>query len=155
MQDTRDLFARHSLRCTRQRVLVYECLRSTDRHPTAEDLHRDLDSSDGDVSLATVYNTLEALERVGLVRRISTENGCCRFDADVTPHLHVRVRETGEILDVPEDLGSRLAACLPVEVLERIASELGVEIDEVELRLHASRATAPDPAPARGPAAAD
>jgi len=137
--DTRELFGRHRLRCTRQRVLVYESLRSTDRHPTAEDLHRRLEEGRAGVSLATVYNTLEALVRVGLVRKLPTEHGCCRYDADLTPHLHVRVRETGEIVDVPADLGDELAAGLPSELLDRIAVALGVEIDEVEIRINASR----------------
>ena len=38
--NTRDLLAKHSLRCTRQRMAVYEALVAFDGHPTAEELFR-------------------------------------------------------------------------------------------------------------------
>jgi len=72
---TRELFAKHSLRCTRQRMAVYEALLSCDSHPTAEELFRLVKPRTERLSLATIYNTLEALEDVGLVRRMPTTDG--------------------------------------------------------------------------------
>src|SRR5688572_10620027 len=57
---TRELFAQHGLRCTRQRQTLFETLRACRCHPTAEELYRMLPCSGG-MSRATVYNTLETL----------------------------------------------------------------------------------------------
>ncbi len=140
MKNTRDIFADHDLRCTCQRVALYETLRSCCCHPTAEQLHRLVsDSCDSHISLATVYNTLEVLCNAGLARRLSQPNGCCRFDAGVEDHLHVWIPETDTIEDVPHDLSQRLMANLPEEVLQEIESTLGVDITTLNLQITARR----------------
>jgi len=72
------------------------------------------------LSRATVYNTLEALCRAGLARQLPTTNGCCRYDADTSEHLHIRFRENSEIRDVPPELGTRLLANMPQPLLTEI-----------------------------------
>lgn len=139
MLSTRELFAKHQLRCTRQRMLVYDVLRETACHPTAEELHRQVEDETGRVSLATVYNSLDALEDAGLIRRIATRTGSARFDADTSPHPHVDLTDTDEVLDVPGGLGDELNAGLPADVLARIEDELGIEIDSVAIRIRGRR----------------
>ena len=76
--DLRELFRAHGLRCTRQRERIYEALASSTSHPTAEELHLAVRDADGGLSLATVYNTLEAFTERGLCRRVpsaSTSGG--------------------------------------------------------------------------------
>lgn len=133
---TRELFANHQIRCTRQRVALFEALRECSSHPTAEELYRMLQPAGG-MSRATVYNTLEALCRAGLVRRMATTDGACRFDADISDHLHVRVRGSAshEIRDVPQDLSERLVAGIPRETLAEIERALGVRIAGVNIEL--------------------
>ena len=143
MLPTRELFTRHGLRCTRQRTIVYEALRGTDTHPTAEELHRMVSGGEDRLSLATVYNTLEALESAGLLRRLPTEDGSARFDADTRPHAHVHLQDTGESVDVPEELGESLMRHVPREVLERLEATLGVRVESVSL-LVAARHQAAD-----------
>jgi Fe2+ or Zn2+ uptake regulation protein len=150
---TRELFARHNLRCTRQRIALYETLRACTSHPTAEELYRMVQQDGsartpvdcgsmrepaGSLSRATVYNTLEALCEAGLVRRLPTTNGCCRFDADTCEHLHVRLRHSHQILDVPQHLGERLMANMPRQVLDDIEREMGLQIDALSIQLIAS-----------------
>jgi Fe2+ or Zn2+ uptake regulation protein len=141
---TRDLFATHNLRCTRQRQALYEVLRACKTHPTAEELYRMTQcdcamTAAPAMSRATVYNTLEALCRAGLVRRLPTVGGCCRFDADTSEHLHVRFRDTQEIRDVPPHLGERLVSAMPRQTLATIEKTLGVRIDGVNIQLIVSR----------------
>ena len=140
MDCTRDLFAKHNLRCTRQRQALYDVLRACKTHPTAEELYRMTQcdcamTTAPALSRATVYNALEALCRAGLVRRLPTTNGCCRFDADTSDHLHVRFRDTQVIRDVPTHLGARLVAALPRQALADIEQALGVQIDGVNIQL--------------------
>lgn len=134
---TRRLFTEHGLRCTRQRVAIYDRLRASKSHPTAEELFEDVRHRCDGLSLATVYNTLEALCDAGLARKLSLNCGCARFDADLEPHLHLLNDDTGEIHDVPADLSERLLMQLPDEVLRDIEQRLGVRVDRVSLHLHA------------------
>ncbi len=139
MESTRSLFHKMRLRCTAQRLALYEALRASRCHPTAEELYHLARDHVDRLSLATVYNTLDLLCEAGLARKLPTHNGCCRYDADTSEHLHVCFRETSELRDVPERLGRRLLENLPRDVLGEIEHELGLVIDGVTIQLHASR----------------
>ncbi len=148
---TSALFAERGLRCTRQRVEVFEALASSSAHPTAEELHRivnerpartdlgccedegdDGESEEGRVSLATVYNTLDVLCRVGLARRLVCPCGGARYDGDLREHLHVTTTD-GRVFDVPEDLGAAMLGRIPAEALEAVGERLGVRIRRVRV----------------------
>ena len=141
MEKTRDLFAGHKLRCTAQRRALYETLSETTGHPTAEELYRMVKPLMAHLSLATVYNTLEALCEVGLARKLPTNNGCCRYDADTSEHLHVCYRNDGKIDDVPNGLGDKLIEQLPRSAIAEIERELDIEIDGINVQLLAHRTT--------------
>ncbi len=141
MTTTRELFAGHNLRCTKQRCALYEALLQTKTHPTADELFRTVNPTTSRLSRATVYNTLEALSRVGLVQRLASSNGCCRYDADTSEHLHVYLRGRGEIRDVPGHLGRRLTDQLRRAVITEIEGSLDVEIDQINIQLMARRKT--------------
>lgn len=134
----RDRLREHNLRCTRQREVVYGALASTTSHPTAEELYAMVRREDGDTSLATIYNTLEALTRVGLASRIPSTagGGACRYDACTGPHVHV-VTENGRVLDVPHDLSQRLLGQLPQAILREMERRMGVTISRVSVQVEA------------------
>ncbi len=144
MPGTCELFAGNNIRCTTQRRALYEALVATDSHPTAEELYRMVKPTTNRLSLATVYNTLETFCKVGLARKLPC-NGCCRYDGDVSRHLHLWLREDGTIQDVPEELGNKLIRELPEAVIAEIARTLGVEIEGINIQLLARR---PRPVPA-------
>lgn len=131
------------MRCTRQRVAIYERLLSTNSHPTAEELFEQVRGECDGLSLATVYNTLEALCDAGLCRKLTFNCGCARYDAETHPHLHLLNDDTGEIHDVPADLSERLLAQLSDNVLRDVEDRLGVRIDRVSLHLHARLSATP------------
>jgi len=135
MEDVRDTFERHGLRSTKQRLSVYRALLATRSHPTADELHQMVCASDEHLSLATVYNTLEALSDAGLCRKLPTTSGSVRYDADVSDHLHIRLRDSGRIVDVPPALGDRLLAGLATDVIREIESETGVRIEGMQVQL--------------------
>lgn len=131
----RTLFSRHSLRCTRQRIEVYDALASTKAHPTAEELHRMVEARSPGMSLATVYNTLEVLCGAGLARRVPTAgNSPARYDADTSPHLHL-VAEDGQVMDVPHDLAQEILASLPGGMERRLAERFGKRLSHVSIQL--------------------
>jgi Fur family peroxide stress response transcriptional regulator len=135
-EQVRLLFRQHDLRCTRQRELVYTALARTKQHPTAEDLYRTVHEVDPGLSLATVYNTLEALVACGLGRRLSSGGGPCHYDADMDPHVHVSLAD-GRLIDVPQDLSERLLAGLNQDLVREIERRMGVSVRGVGVSLSA------------------
>lgn len=139
MEPTRTLFARHGLRCTPQREEVYRALASTKAHPTAEELLIMVRSKQPGISLATVYNALDAFARRGLCRKfvVAGEAGrsgsdAARFDADVHDHVHL-LTDDGRVRDVPADVGVRVLGSLPPDLIEEVERRLGVRIDGVRV----------------------
>ncbi len=139
MATTRDLFADHNVRCTAQRRALYEALVRDKGHPTAEELYRTVMPDTCHLSLATVYNTLETLCKIGLARKLPTNDGCCRYDADTSEHLHVCFRDDGEIIDVPSELGGKLLDQGRRSIVSEVERELGVEVDGLSIQLVAHR----------------
>lgn len=135
----RDLFARHDLRWTKQREEVYAALMASAAHPTAEELFNlvradDTPADDGRMSLATIYNSLEALVRCGLARRFSVAGsgscgggGALRYDADMSDHAHL-IAADGGVRDIPADLGRRVIDAIPPDLVEQIEERMGVSI---------------------------
>lgn len=97
-------------RTTRQRRAIHGALAARHDHPSAEDLHLALRRRLPDLSLATVYRTLDVLVRAGLASRLAQAPGPARYDARVDDHDHTRCLGCGRIddFDVPRR-GDRIA----------------------------------------------
>jgi Fe2+ or Zn2+ uptake regulation protein len=141
--ELRERFAERGLRCTRQRVQIYKALEASKAHPTAEELFWLVRESDQDLSLATVYNTLDAFCVHGLCRRLATSAGPARYDADLSTHLHVQDQE-GRIHDVPPDLSQRLLDAVGPDLLQEIGRATGQRITGARIEL-ISGADSPEP----------
>lgn len=88
------------LRLTAQRRHVYRVLLEKRDHPTAEDVFRRARRALPEISLATVYNCLEALVHCGLARRVDVDPAAGRFCPNMTEHGHFYCRGCGGIYDV-------------------------------------------------------
>lgn len=129
------LFSRHRLRCTRQRRALYEALISTRSHPTADQLFQKVAQSEQDISLATVYNTLEAFCRAGLAQKLLGRGGSTRYDAATHNHLHLRDAQSDTVSDVPDSIGNRILKNIPQHVLTDLEKELGFRITQLQIEL--------------------
>ena len=89
------------MRATRQRELIYEVLREQRDHPTAEEVHLRAKQRRSGISLATVYNGLEALVKCGLIKQVHFERASTRFCPNLEEHAHFQCEQTGEVFDVP------------------------------------------------------
>lgn len=132
-EDIRNLFQRSGLRCTRQREQVYAALAATRTHPTAEELFHAVRGLDEALSLATVYNALDAFIQAGIARQVPAA-GPARYDADMDSHVHLATPE-GDVVDVPEDLSRRLLAGIPAEAVAELEARLGVKVSRVMLQV--------------------
>jgi Fur family iron response transcriptional regulator len=90
------------LRPTRQRVVLAQLLFAQgDRHLTAEMLHNEAAQSGQQVSLATVYNTLNLFAKMGMLREIGVDGSTTYFDTRTGDHHHFFIEEVSEIRDIP------------------------------------------------------
>ncbi|MGI0494060.1 Fur family transcriptional regulator [Alkalinema pantanalense CENA528] len=115
------------LRVTPQRFAVYANLLDRCDHPTAEQVLQDLNQNAPTSSQATVYSSLQALCKVGLVREVLLEEGVCRYDANVAPHHHFRCRCCGAIEDIAWDT-------LQGITIDHVRS--GLQVESYEVTLH-------------------
>ncbi len=92
------------LRLTPQRWAICQFLANTAEHPTAQDIYAELKPSYPGMSLATIYNTLEALTRVGVVNALGgAGDGTVHYDADITPHVNLACLECHRVMDYPSE----------------------------------------------------
>jgi Fur family iron response transcriptional regulator len=89
------------LRPTHQRLALARLLFSQgDRHFTAEMVDNEAARSNLQVSLATVYNTLNLFAKLGMLRSIGVDGSTTYFDTRTGDHHHFFIEGSGEIRDI-------------------------------------------------------
>ncbi len=103
------------LRNTPQREVVYSALLTKRDHPTADEVYARVRSDISSISLATVYNCLEALVQCHLVRAVNFERGPTRYCPNLAPHAHFHDEATGATFDIdlPSEILSKVTSILP------------------------------------------
>ena len=91
------------MKLTPQRLAVLEYLENNIEHPSAEDVYRAVSERFPTMSLATVYNTLEALRLRGELVELSIDQNRKRFDPNPEPHNHLICTKCRKILDIHVD----------------------------------------------------
>ena len=122
------------LRPTKQRVNMCEVLFNREKtfHFTINDLVKMIsEKMNQKISLATVYNTVHALERKGYLKEISIDSHKSYFDTNTSTHHHFFDEDTNELIDCDESdidpvnikkniTGKKINS---VEVLIKVASD--------------------------------
>jgi Fe2+ or Zn2+ uptake regulation protein len=91
-------------RVTPQRLTIARVVRELDTHVTAEQVLTAVSDRLPGVSLPTVYATLELLEELGSVRRVSAGGGAILYDPRTHPHHHVVCTRCGAVADIDAPL---------------------------------------------------
>lgn len=92
------------LRATRPRVALCSLIfRGEHRHVTADGLFREAREAGIKVAFATVYNVLNQLVQVGLLREILVDPRRTFFDTNTAPHHHFFYEDEGILEDIPVD----------------------------------------------------
>lgn len=118
--DVRDALEAVGRRCTPQRLAVYDHLSRDDRHPTAEDVYIAVKRSIPNISLATVYKSLETLVACNLASKITAGDGSARYDARAENHYHLRCLRSGAVQDLPTPFDPALIDKIDPELLQRL-----------------------------------
>ena len=92
--------ATSGFRFTSQRRCVYDVLLQTLDHPTADDVFVRAKRVMPEISLATVYNCLDALVESGVVRQVQLQRGAARFCPNMEEHCHYYCDACGAVFDV-------------------------------------------------------
>jgi len=99
----------HGARMTAQRYAVLAILSGNRTHPTAEEMVSQVRERLGCVAPATIYNTLDTLVKLGLVRRLDGLEQKAHFDPDTSEHQHAICLECRTVWDVgPAPLPAKL-----------------------------------------------
>ena len=103
------------LRSTPQREIIYSTLLKKRDHPTAEEVFARVKADMPTISLATVYNCLEALVQCSLIRQVNHERGPTRYCPNLRPHAHFYDEQSGAThdVDLPLAVFDQLRSLLP------------------------------------------
>lgn len=89
------------MRLTPQRVAICRYLAESKAHPTSAQIYEALKPRYPSLSLATVYNTLDALVGLGVVNALGhAGDGAVHFDADTSPHINLACITCHHIVDM-------------------------------------------------------
>jgi Fur family transcriptional regulator, ferric uptake regulator len=92
------------VRFTRQRQAVLEAVQASREHPDAARVFESVRLVVPNISLGTVYRSLEALVTDGHLLQIQQPGAATRYDARLERHYHLLCASCGEVFDVELEL---------------------------------------------------
>ncbi len=92
--------ATSGFRFTPQREHVYNVLLQERDHPTAEQVFLRAKKGMPEISMATVYNCLDALVKCGVAKQVSLDRGAMRFCPNMHEHCHFYCEDCGGVYDI-------------------------------------------------------
>jgi Fe2+ or Zn2+ uptake regulation protein len=98
--DVTQRLAAKGIRLTKQREEVLGIMLQKRDHPTAAEVFLRAKRHMPSISLATVYNCLEALVQSGLVKQVNLDRAPTRYCANLLEHSHFFCEQCGSVFDV-------------------------------------------------------
>jgi len=92
--------ASRGFRFTSQREHVYKVLLQDRDHPTAERVFMRAKKTMPEISLATVYNCLDALVKCRLAKEVNLDRGASRYCPNMREHFHFYCTQCDEVIDI-------------------------------------------------------
>ena len=92
-----------NLRPTKQRLKICQFLFNREKtfHFTVETLNKKINKNkDTKVSLATIYNTVEAFTSAGYLKEVLTSKNKSYYDTNIKSHHHFYDEESKELTDI-------------------------------------------------------
>ena len=127
--EVKNRLAAAGLRPTAQRGVVYGVLLGERDHPTADEVFLRAKRVKPDISMATVYNCLDAMLKCDLVKQVRTDEAATRYCPNMNEHAHFHCEECGQIFDIegsakPCEAGLRMPRGFKVRQFEMSLSGL-------------------------------
>jgi Fur family ferric uptake transcriptional regulator len=108
-------------RVTTARRAVLAALLDRGDHVTADELADDVRARHPEVHLSTVYRSLDAFERLGVVTHVHLGHGRATYHLVDELHHHAVCEGCGAVVELPDDLLGAVA--------ERVHREFGFEVE--------------------------
>jgi Fe2+ or Zn2+ uptake regulation protein len=102
----------HGARVTSARRALVTALVQTKGHVTADDLAALVQKAQPDVHLSTIYRSLDALERIGVVDHVHLGHGRAVYHLADEPHQHLVCEVCGAVVEVPDATFAKLSDTL-------------------------------------------
>ena len=119
--------AARGFRFTPQREHVYTVLLHERDHPTAEQVFLRAKQTMPEISMATVYNCLDALVKCRLAREVNVNRTAMRYCPNMQDHCHFYCDKCGDVFDIQfEADGQRAGLKIPK----------GFEVTRYDLSIH-------------------
>jgi Fur family ferric uptake transcriptional regulator len=127
-REIKTIFRSRRLKCTPQRLAVLGIMQKSMKHLSITEVHKDVKRILPRTGLATIYRTLETLEKLGLVVRVHLEDGCQSYALAPSGHQHPIVCVScNRVVDFEE--------CPIEDISRRLSRETGFKIQQHFLQL--------------------
>lgn len=91
------------LNITLPRISIYKILLQYEGHPSAEDIYKKIQKEHPNISLATVYKTLEMLAENDLISKVTPLHDIVRYDLNKHFHHHLVCIKCKKITDIENE----------------------------------------------------
>jgi Fur family peroxide stress response transcriptional regulator len=108
-------FKSKRLKITPQRLGIFRILEGNSTHPAAEDVFKEIRESYPTISFTTVYKTLEIMEKMGEILKVTIDEQRKHYDPDTNVHHHIICSKCNRISDIKKEY---VKPRLPREVLD-------------------------------------
>ena len=120
-----ELLRSKGLKVTPQRMAILRLLMNGG-HFTIDQVLNELRKAEPNISISTVYNTLNTLTKLGILRSFEID-GKTWYEIRREPHINVICEDTGQIMDVDIDLSA----------IEKEISRLGILVKDLDVIIRA------------------
>jgi Fur family ferric uptake transcriptional regulator len=127
IEDSRTSLNMAGTRVTSQRTLILEIIRQGEGHLDADEIYRRARKEQPRLSLSTVYRTLQALKKLGLIEELHFNESHHHYEAKpAIEHHHLVCLGCGQVIEFQH----------PLSRLKRNVAEVGgFEIVSAEIRM--------------------
>tara|TARA_Y100001970_G_C14246521_1_gene868658 strand:- start:2982 stop:3404 length:423 start_codon:yes stop_codon:yes gene_type:complete len=97
----KEILMKEGMRYTKQRLAILQQIESSSGHHDAESIYTNIRAKNLNVSRATVYRTLDMLDKNRLIRKLDVGDGRIRYESrkENDHHDHMICLETGDIIE--------------------------------------------------------
>jgi Fur family peroxide stress response transcriptional regulator len=128
--DTFSALKNAGLKITPQRITIFETLLMLKGHPPAEKIIELVQKDNPNISVGTIYKTLNTFVEKNLIEKVKTEGDTMRYDVIQEHHHHLYCRECDQVEDYfDEELDQLLVGYFEKRKIR------GFRIDEVRLQI--------------------
>ena len=97
-QEIADRLREWGVRVTPQRLAIAEAVLNSEDHPSVQQIFERVRDHFPSMTLATIYSTLDVLERSGLIQELPFPQ-FSRYESNMDPHVNLVCIQCGNVID--------------------------------------------------------